>query len=258
MHTAQVHHDGSRIRWVEIPGAEPARVYVHGFGASAAPYYAPAVAHPALAGHRSLMIDLLGFGISDRPEDFAYTLEDHADALAAAMTEAGTGAADVVAHSMGGSVAVLLAARHPHLVRRLVLVDATLDPYVPAKPPVGSGLTYYTEAEFLAHGFEKVLEFVGPEWASTMRMAGRIALHRSAVHLAKGSVPTVREQLKTLPMPRTYLHPAAGADVSRETSAFQPDLAEAGVAVVPVPDSGHNIMVDNVDGFARAVAAALA
>lgn len=259
MHAAQVRPDGSRIRWVELPGAEPARVYVHGLGASAAPYYATALAHPALSGHRSLMVDLLGFGISDRPADFAYTLEDHADALATAMTEARTGAADVVAHSMGGAVAILLAARHPHLVRRLVLVDANLDPYVPAAPPVGSGLTAYTEAEFLAHGFEKVLDFVGPAWAATMRLAGPLALHRTAVHLARGSKPTMREQLKTLPMPSTYLYPVPGGDVSRETTPDpQPDLTAAGVRVVPVADSGHNIMLDNVDGFARAVAEALA
>jgi pimeloyl-ACP methyl ester carboxylesterase len=76
---------GVRIRWVEVPGATPARVYLHGLGASSAPYYAEAVAHPLLAGRRSLMVDMLGFGISDRPSGFAYSLEGHADALAVSL-----------------------------------------------------------------------------------------------------------------------------------------------------------------------------
>jgi pimeloyl-ACP methyl ester carboxylesterase len=128
MHSAQVLPDGSRIRWVEIAGVEPTLVFVHGLGASSAPYFAPVAAHPALAGRRSLMIDMLGFGISDRPTGLAYTLEEHADALAVALEQAAVGAADIVAHSMGGAVAITLAARHPHLVGRLVLADANLDP----------------------------------------------------------------------------------------------------------------------------------
>ncbi|MEV0202586.1 hypothetical protein [Nonomuraea sp. NPDC050691] len=35
------------------------------------------------------------------------------------------------------------------------------------------------------------------------------------------------------------------------------DLAAAGVRLVEVPDAGHNIMLDNPEGFARAVAALL-
>ncbi|MDP9850038.1 hypothetical protein [Streptosporangium lutulentum] len=45
MHTAIVHPSGAKIRWVELPGTGPARVYVHGLGACAAPYFAAAVAH---------------------------------------------------------------------------------------------------------------------------------------------------------------------------------------------------------------------
>ncbi|MBP2401398.1 hypothetical protein SNS2_4609 [Streptomyces netropsis] len=67
MRSATVTADGDMIRWVELPGREPARVYAHGPGATSAPYFAEVAVHPALAGHRSLLIDLLGHGISDRP-----------------------------------------------------------------------------------------------------------------------------------------------------------------------------------------------
>ncbi|MGX8904511.1 alpha/beta fold hydrolase [Streptomyces netropsis] len=254
MRSATVTADDDEIRWVELPGREPTRVYVHGLGATSAPYFAEVAVHPALAGHRSLLIDLLGHGISDRPTDFDYSLESHADALATALTAAGVDGAELIAHSMGGSVAIVLAARHPRLVSRLVLVDANLDP-LPRTPGSGgsSGIAAYSEQEFLTDGWQEVRDRVGAHWWSTMRLAGREALHRSAAQLIRGTVPTMRELLLGLEIPRTYLLPEADGPLPGADA-----LAAAGVSVVPVPDCGHNIMLDNPQAFAHATATALA
>lgn len=255
MRNTTVTPEGDRIRWVELPGREPSRVYVHGLGATSPAYFTQVAVHPLLAGRRSLLIDLLGHGMSDRPTGFDYTLESHADALAAAMTGAGVTGAELVAHSMGGSVAIVLAARHPRLVSRLVLVDANLDPIPPTPDAAGSsGIAAYSEQEFLdGGGWEEIRDRVGPHWWSTMRLAGMTALHRTSVHLTRGTVPTMRELLVGLRIPRTYLLPEADGPLPGTDA-----LTEAGVAVVAIPDCGHNIMLDNPEGFARATAAALA
>lgn len=253
MRDAVVTPGGDRMRWVEMPGAEPARVYVHGLGATSPAYFAAAAAHPLLAGRRSLLVDLPGHGLSDRPTDFDYSLESHADALASALEQAGVAGAEMVAHSMGGSVAVVLASRHPRLVSRLVLVDANLDPVEPVPgAPGSSGIAAYGEQDFLDGGWRTVRDTAGPTWWSTMRLAGREALHRSAVHLARGTAPSIRALLGDLPVPRTYLLPAADAPLPGEA-----DLTAAGVRVVAVPDCGHNIMLDNPESFAHLTAAAL-
>ncbi|MGW4385495.1 alpha/beta fold hydrolase [Streptomyces sp. NPDC004685] len=102
--SAQVTPGGARLRWVEIPGGlQRPPVYLHGFGASSSPYIADVAVHPALAGSRSHLIDMLGFGISDRPTTFGYALEDHADTLSTAHEAAGVWGAEVVGHSMGGA-----------------------------------------------------------------------------------------------------------------------------------------------------------
>ncbi|MFJ8049707.1 alpha/beta fold hydrolase [Streptomyces luteogriseus] len=253
MRSAAVTPEGDRIRWVELPGQEPPRVYVHGLGATSPAYFAAVAVDPRLSGRRSLLLDLLGHGISDRPTHFDYTLESHADALANALTAAGVSAAELIAHSMGGSVAIVLAARHPHLVSRLVLIDANLDP-VPRIPgsPGSSGIAAYSEEEFLKGGWEEVRDRVGPHWWSTMRLAGREALHRSAFHLTRGTTPTMRELLVDLRIPRTFLLPESDGPLPGADA-----LTEAGVSVVAIPDCGHNIMLDNPEAFVRATAAAL-
>lgn len=254
MHSAVVTPEGDRIRWVELAGEGPVRVCLHGLGATSPAYFAAVAAHPLLAGRRSLLVDMLGHGHSDRPEAFTYTLEAHADAVARALTEAGVEGAELIGHSMGGAVAIVLAARHPRLVSRLVLVDANLDP-VPTVPraPGSSGIASYTEEEFLAGGWAEVRDRVGAHWWSTMRLADRTALHRSAVHLAAGTTPTMRELLLDLKLPRTFLYPEADGSLAGAEA-----LEAAGVAVVAVPDCGHNIMLDNPEAFVRATAAALA
>ncbi|MDX3235530.1 alpha/beta hydrolase [Streptomyces sp. ME03-5709C] len=242
--------EGACIRWTGTPGTGPALVHVHGLGAASSVYFAHIAAHPALAGRRSLLVDLPGHGISDRPVAFGYTLEEHADALAAALDAAGTGPAEVVGHSMGGAVAIVLAARRPDLVAGLVLAEANLD----ARPPVtagSSGIAAFSEEEFVnGGGFARVLERVGPMWAATMRLADPVALHRSASSLVRGSDPVMRDLLLSAPVPRTFLQGELSGDVAGRAA-----LEAAGVSVVTVPGAGHNIMFDNpyalVDAMAR-------
>ncbi|MFC4121650.1 alpha/beta fold hydrolase [Nonomuraea zeae] len=78
---------------------------------------------PALrARHRTVAVDLRGHGRSGSPPG-GYDVGDHAEDLAALIRHAGLAPAVVLAHSMGCSVASVLAARHPDLVRALVMID---------------------------------------------------------------------------------------------------------------------------------------
>ncbi|MFH9675094.1 alpha/beta fold hydrolase [Streptomyces sp. NPDC017405] len=238
---------GSHIRWTEVPGAEPARVYLHGLGAVSAVYHAHIAARPELAGRRSLFVDLPGHGTSDRPQDFGYTLDDHAQAVAVALDAAGVTGAELLGHSMGGAVAIVLAHRRPDLVSRLVLTEANLDAFPP--PAAGSSkIAAYGEDDFVERGHARVLDTVGPLWAATMRLADPRALHRSAVGLRQGSSPVMRTLLEGLPVDRVYLQGEHSGEL-----ADREGLEAAGVRVVTVPGAGHNVMFDNPDAFVAAV-----
>ncbi|WP_219810368.1 alpha/beta fold hydrolase [Flavimobilis soli] len=106
MKHVEVGLDGARTGYVEIAGEGTPLVLLHGLGAASAPYYAATVASPALAGRHAFLVDLLGFGTSDRPTSFSYSLADQADAVARALAALGLSAVDLVAHSMSGGIAV--------------------------------------------------------------------------------------------------------------------------------------------------------
>jgi len=106
-------------------GQGPLVVCLHGFAGSAE-VFREMSQWLVDAGHCVLMVDFFGHGHSDSP-DIAYSAELFAGQLAdVILAQAIAHPFDLVAHSMGGSVACRFAAVHPELVRRLVLVSPSI------------------------------------------------------------------------------------------------------------------------------------
>lgn len=78
---------------------------------------------PALDGHTVVTYDLPGHGEAPTPTE-RYTVEDLADQLVGVLREQDLAPAHLVGVSLGGLVVQVVAARHPELVDRLVIVDA--------------------------------------------------------------------------------------------------------------------------------------
>src|SRR5690349_3618784 len=76
--------------------------------------------------YRVVAPDLPGFGASEKPpaSKFHYDIDSFAEVVADLFAGLDLGRAAVVGHALGGAVALTLAARHPELVSRLVLVDS--------------------------------------------------------------------------------------------------------------------------------------
>jgi len=77
--------------------------------------------------------DLPGFGASEKPSPtrFPYGVDAFVESVADLYAGLALGRAAVVGHGLGGAVALSLAARHPELVARLVLIDALCGPIRP-------------------------------------------------------------------------------------------------------------------------------
>jgi pimeloyl-ACP methyl ester carboxylesterase len=156
-------------RLVEVPagrvyvrraGAGRTLVLVHGYLVSQHDFRAVL---PALEQRFDVVaVDLPGFGESDRPPParFDYRLASQAGVLRDVMDALHIRRATVWGHSMGGGVALALAARHPERVERLVLEDAAVYPLpLPVRgrlallPGVGEAIFHsvYTRRDLGAH-----------------------------------------------------------------------------------------------------------
>lgn len=108
---------------VELAGDGPALLLLHGFTGAAATW-APFVGR--LNGRRTIAVDLIGHGGSDAPADSErYRMERCVADLCAVLDALGVTRADVLGYSMGGRVALHLAAAAPERVRALVLESSS-------------------------------------------------------------------------------------------------------------------------------------
>jgi len=119
--------NGKRISYLTAEGVRagtcPAILLLHGSGVSARSW----TFQLQNLGHalRILAIDLPGHGESDPIDNM--TLEGYADAARGLLDALGTGPVLVAGHSLGGAVAQVLAARHPEMVRGLVLLSTCVN-----------------------------------------------------------------------------------------------------------------------------------
>jgi pimeloyl-ACP methyl ester carboxylesterase len=115
--------DGITLAYEDAGAGEPTVVLVHGIACHRA-FMAPQVR--ALRGHyRVLAIDLRGHGDSDAPRQ-RYSIPALADDVGWICERLDVGRAVVVGHSLGGLVALELAAMRPDLVRGAALIDSVL------------------------------------------------------------------------------------------------------------------------------------
>ncbi|EPR44308.1 alpha/beta hydrolase fold protein [Desulfovibrio sp. X2] len=101
-------------------------LFIHGNSCDGT-FFAPLTERFAPA-RRCIVPDLRGHGQSDAPEDAAYTYHAFTDDLAALCRSLRVPRVVAVGHSMGGAVAVRLAASRPDLVAGLAALDSTLLP----------------------------------------------------------------------------------------------------------------------------------
>ncbi len=116
--------DGRRLAFRELGAGDPA-ILIHGLGGRATNWTDLMHALPL----HSHAIDLPGFGHSD-PTPAPPTIKDFVDAVESLIEQQlGGRAVHLFGNSLGGVVAIDLAARRPDLVRSLTLVSPALPAY---------------------------------------------------------------------------------------------------------------------------------
>jgi 2-hydroxymuconate-semialdehyde hydrolase len=98
---------------------------VHGSGPGVTGWANWRLNMPALARHaRVIAPDMVGFGYTDVPAGTRYDLDTWVNHLIAFLDALGIEQTDVVGNSFGGALSLATAIRHPHRVRKLVLMGS--------------------------------------------------------------------------------------------------------------------------------------
>ena len=141
---------GAKIHY-ECAGAGRPLVLLHGLVGSAK-NWRQNISFLA-ADSRVYAVDLFNMGESERVPGLDAGLEATADRVVECMDALGLDEADVAGHSHGGAVAMMLAVRHAHRVRRLIL-------FAPANPfcDLGHQLIRFYQTRFGAW-FAKQIPF---------------------------------------------------------------------------------------------------
>ena len=72
---------------------------------------------------RCIVPDHIGMGLSEKPESYAYTLEQRIGDISALVAHLGLTRIHLVVHDWGGAIGFGFAARHPEMIDRIVILN---------------------------------------------------------------------------------------------------------------------------------------
>lgn len=175
-----VHYETSRP---PVDRGQPTMVLIHGFGATLQTW--DDVLPRLEAAHPILRMDLKGFGLSGRPRDDAYSVDEQAELVAELVRREAAADVVIVGHSYGGAVAVLACAKLGPRVRSLVLIDAA---------------SYRQRLPFYVEGYRHALTRWGVSIASAP-FRSRFVLRRLFVDKTRVSDERVERYAANMRMP---------------------------------------------------------
>lgn len=216
---------------------------VHGFGTSRALWRRVLAGLPGGA----LTPELPGFGDNAAAGRPGQTTADMAASLALTLRAAGEGPYRLAGHSMGGKVALLLAARHPDLVAELLLVAPS-----PPSPEPMSGEDRATLRA--AHGDRAALErqyrsitrapLPQEDFAALVRDGLRADAGAWTAWTDVGSREDVRAHLGDLRAPVTVLYSEDDPAITPDTIRGQVLGALPQARALAIRGSGHLIPLE--------------
>ena len=167
--------EGARVHYVHAGAGRPL-LLVHGLTGSTLNWRRNI---PALARDAGVYaIDLLNMGTSERVPGLDAGLAATADRVAACMDALGLAEAEIVGHSHGGAVALMLAARHPERVRGLIL-------FAPANPYSTAGDTLI---RFYGSSLGTALARLAPSLPRWVQMIALGRMYGDPARIADGSL----------------------------------------------------------------------
>lgn len=237
---------GANVRWFDFPGYGDPVVFIHGLGCASSYDYPGVATDPAFSGRRALLIDLPGFGYSDKPGSFGYGIAEQARVVVEWLDSLQLTRCSLFGHSMGGSIAIEAA----ELLGRRVQALLVSEPNLYAGGGMYSrAIVAQPEAEFVARGFADLLAAETSPWSGCLQNSAPWAVWRGASSLVDGASPSWFARFQQLSCRKALIYgelslPAQEAD----------DVVAVGIPLLVVPDAGHSMAWENPVALADCMA----
>ena len=277
-----LNNDGEQVRmaYMDVAPTQPngrTVVLLHGRNFPSS-YWAPVIKTLVDAGYRVVVPDQIGFGKSSKPSGDLH-FDDLARNTIALLDHLGIAKADVVAHSLGGMLAVRIARTYPDRVNHLVLTAPIgLEDYRLYVPPIPTEKILEAEDRLTADGYRKQLEtnyslklppdqvtpFIDsrfnikgsaeyPRWLRAFVASAQLIYREPVVH----EIPLI--SLPTLFIMGADDHNAPGRpnapEALRPKMGHNAELAKALAALMPdaraevIPNTGHLVFLEAPDKY---------
>ncbi|GAO38136.1 putative hydrolase [Sphingomonas changbaiensis NBRC 104936] len=260
---------------VTTEGTGPDVVLIHGLASSPRVWKGTIERVP---GYRYHLVQIAGMGATP-PGGNAQgaVIAPVAEEVARYISEENLGKPALIGHSMGGTIAMMVAARHPDEVGKLMIVDmypfvgqmfggpnATSDSVRPIADAMRARSAKATPEERDRERRTSITSMINTESERAGPIEDGLASNPDTVAnaFAELIVTDLRPELKAINVPTTVLYVTpAGAPFTDEQMDANYKAAYAdipGVTVKRVPNSAHFIMLDAPGAFADEVKAFLA
>ncbi len=225
-------------------------LFVHGLGADKSWFEAQYTRYD-LAFADWIVPDLLGHGTSARPEDeTAYRMQSQAAVLAEVLCTEAVRRVVLIAHSMGGPIALrlaeLLGTDGPRLAG-LVYAEGNIDE---GDAFLSRHVAAQTAEGLARRGWDQLIGSLAHDGSNeaylhSLRAAGWRTLHASAVSLVEHSVPAV-----TVPLLTSIRVPVLFLFGERNRGRFTSEAIAGSLGEVRyVPGAGHALYLDTPTAF---------
>ena len=243
--------NGIRQHYLRYRGAGAPLVLVPGITSPAATW--GFVAEQLAREFDVYVLDVRGRGLSQSGHDLDYSLDAMADDLCGFIAAIGLTGVTVLGHSMGARIAIRAAMRNPDGMARLMLVDPPVSG--PGRRAYPSKLAWYVDSIRLAQkGMDAdAMRAFCPSWSEdqlALRAEWLHTCYEPAIVTAFEGFHTddIHRDLPGLPVPAGLMVATRGGVIEPADEAEILSLNPA-IRIERVPDAGHMIPWDNLEGF---------
>jgi pimeloyl-ACP methyl ester carboxylesterase len=228
-------------------------VFMHGWGA-AKESFSGAFDYPGFDKYSMCAFDFVGYGQSDRPDDFSYDLADQAKIAEALIRSLEPRRVVVIGHSMGGGIGLLCAGALSDIPCTFISVEGNLVPEDTSKLTRMIAAQPYERFRYVGfYGMQAALRLSPLKKYRTSAKWWHNASPR-AIHASAQSLVVWSDQNEQIPLFKSLASKAYiyGDQSSKKIQHVLPRLAKE--EVTTIAHSGHLSMLDNPAEFYSAIA----